>query len=128
MKKILIVCFMMIMLCNKSSIGYAETTSEQTYQEVVLSLIFPTMNNELYKMFGPGEEYDCPSIVEIKKLYKGTYVYEVTLQVVAYKTNQKPPYTKVTMTFNNTNGEWNLVSTKKTSIMTKKLDPCRLPQ
>jgi hypothetical protein len=108
--------------------GFAETTSEQTYQEVILSLIFPTMNNELYKIFGPGEEYDCPSIVKMKKLYKGTYVYEVTLQIIAYKTNQKPPYTLVTMTFNNTSGEYNLVSLKKASIMTKKIEPCRLPQ
>jgi len=128
MKKILILFFLLLMFVTKNSLGSAETTSEQTYQEVILSLIFPTMNNELYKIFGPGEEYDCPSIVKIKKLYKGTYVYEVTFQIIAYKTDQKPPFTLVTMTFNNTSGEYNLVSIKKASIMTKKTEPCKLPQ
>lgn len=126
MKKFIMI-FLTITLFTTSKPVSAITVQNEVLEDAVLSILFPGINNELYKMFGPGEQYDCAAISKIKKLYKGTYVFGATIQLVAYRDTQAPPFTLVKFNFTNESGEWKIKSITKEPIQTKTTSLCRPP-
>ncbi|PEJ48527.1 MULTISPECIES: DUF3888 domain-containing protein [unclassified Bacillus (in: firmicutes)] len=119
---ILLTC---LIVASKPASSFA--VQNEVLEDAVLSILFPSINSRLYKIFGPGEQYNCAAITNIKKKYNGTYVFEATIQLVAYKQNQQPPYTLVKFNFTNDNGEWNIRSVTQEPIQTKTTSICRPP-
>ncbi|WP_088041989.1 DUF3888 domain-containing protein [Bacillus sp. EAC] len=126
MKKGLIILMVLSMLII-SKPTYALTVQNEVLEDAVLSILFPRINSELFKMFGPGEKYNCAAITNLKKKYNGTYVFGATIQLVAYKPQQPPPYTLVKFNFTNDDGEWNIRSITKVPIRTQTTSICRPP-
>lgn len=126
MKKRLFIILLLLLLIN-SKPTFATAASNEVLEDAVLSILFPKINNELYKMFGPGEKYNCAAISSIKKKYNGTYVFGATIQLVAYKPSQLPPFTLVKFNFTNDEGEWDIKSITKEPIQTKTTNLCRPP-
>jgi len=126
MKKKIMILFVFLLLSNAKP-TYAVAAQNEVLEDAVLSILFPTINKELFNMFGPGEKYNCAAITNIKKKYNGTYVFSATIQMVAYKTQQNPPYTLVKFNFTNDDGVWSIKSVTKEPIQTKTTDLCRPP-
>lgn len=126
MKKVIVI-LLVFMIFSTSKPTYAITAQNEVLEDAVLSILFPTINKELYKMFGPGEKYNCAAISKIQKKYNGTYVFAATIQLVAYKPQQQPPYTLVKFNFSNDEGEWSIKSVTKEPIQTKLTNLCRPP-
>lgn len=126
MKRRLMIIIAMILLATTKP-NNALAVQNEVLEDAVLSILFPSINAQLYKMFGPGEKYNCAAITNLKKKYNGTYVFGATIQLVAYKPDQPPPYTLVKFNFSNDDGEWSIKSVTKESIQTKTTSLCRPP-
>ncbi|PGS47005.1 DUF3888 domain-containing protein [Bacillus sp. AFS041924] len=124
-KKFIII--LLFCLIGTSKPSYVFAVQNEMLEDAVLSILFPTINSRLYKMFGPGEQYNCAAITNLKKKYNGTYVFGATIQLVAYKQDQQPPYTLVKFNFSNDDGEWKIRSVTKEPIQTKTTSLCRPP-
>ncbi|PGL69922.1 DUF3888 domain-containing protein [Bacillus sp. AFS055030] len=126
MKRGVIIILLMCLIATAKPVNTFAVQNE-VLEDAVLSILFPTINKRLYKMFGPGEQYNCAALTNLKKKYKGTYVFEATIQLVAYKQEQQPPYTLVKFNFTNDDGEWSIRSVTKEPIQTKTTSLCRPP-
>ncbi|WP_088072137.1 DUF3888 domain-containing protein [Gottfriedia luciferensis] len=126
MKRRLMIIIAMILLATTKP-NNALAVQNEVLEDAVLSILFPSINAQLYKMFGPGGKYNCAAITNLKKKYNGTYVFGATIQLVAYKPDQPPPYTLVKFNFSNDDGEWSIKSVTKESIQTKTTSLCRPP-
>ncbi|MFF2875715.1 DUF3888 domain-containing protein [Gottfriedia sp. NPDC057991] len=121
------ITILLMCLIATSKPANAFAVQNEVLEDAVLSILFPSINNRLYKMFGPGEQYNCATITNIKKKYNGTYVFGATIQLIAYKQDQQPPYTLVKFNFSNDDGEWSIRSVTKEPIQTKTTSLCRPP-
>lgn len=114
-----------------SSPALASAPSLPMLEDAFFSVLFPQINAEIQKSYGEQKKYDCPEIVEMKKLYSGTYLFQSSIEVITY--NQKPqgkpepPFEKVRITFDNEQGEWEVKSTKLTRLPDSTSLTCRKP-
>ncbi|MDM5154041.1 DUF3888 domain-containing protein [Bacillus sp. DX1.1] len=90
-------------------------------EDALYSVLFPQINAAIQKQYGKQKPYDCPKIVSMKKLYSGTYLFRTVIEVTKYESGAGgkilPPFEKVSITFENDEGEWSV----------KKIDVKRLP-
>ncbi|PEB52703.1 hypothetical protein CON65_08230 [Bacillus pseudomycoides] len=79
-------------------------------EDALYSVLFPQINAAIEKHYGKLKPYDCPKIVSIKKLYSGTYLFQAVIEVTKYESGiggkVLPPFEKISITFNNEEGEW----------------------
>lgn len=114
-----------------SSAALASAPSFPMLEDAFYSVLFPQINEAIQKSYGEQKKYDCPKIAEMKKLYSGTYLFQSSIELITY--NQKPqgkpepPFEKVTITFDNEQGEWEVKSTKKTRLPDTTKLTCRKP-
>lgn len=112
-----IVCssFMFFALPNVSVAQYDAPLME----DALYSVLFPKINRAIEKQYGGLKPYECPRIISLKKMYSGTYLFQAVIEVTKYERvggKIAPPFEKVTITFNNEEGEWEV-----TKVVVKRL-------
>ncbi|PEL97959.1 DUF3888 domain-containing protein [Bacillus cereus] len=88
-------------------------------EDALYSVLFPKINKAIEKQYGSLKPYQCPKIISLKKVYSGTYLFQASIEVTKYERvagKIAPPFEKVTITFNNEEGEWEV-----TKISVKRL-------
>lgn len=88
-------------------------------EDALYSVLFPKINKAIEKQYGSLKPYQCPKIISLKKVYSGTYLFQAVIEVTKYEQvggRIVPPFEKVTITFNNEEGEWEV-----TKILVKRL-------
>ncbi|MGE7882413.1 DUF3888 domain-containing protein [Bacillus sp. NPDC094077] len=81
-------------------------------EDALYSVLFPKINKAIEKQYGSLKPYQCPKIISLKKVYSGTYLFRAVIEVTKYEQvggKIVPPFEKVTITFNNEEGEWEVV-------------------
>ncbi|PFM66441.1 hypothetical protein COJ48_00155 [Bacillus cereus] len=88
-------------------------------EDALYSVLFPKINRAIEKQYGGLKPYECPRIISLKKMYSGTYLFQAVIEVTKYERvggKIAPPFEKVTITFNNEEGEWEV-----TKVVVKRL-------
>ncbi|QWG27359.1 DUF3888 domain-containing protein [Bacillus mycoides] len=110
MRKLLyfIVCIS-FMLFVSPSVSVAQYDAP-LMEDALYSVLFPKMNEAIEKQYGKLKPFDCPKIISLKKLYSGTYLFQAVIEITKYESGiggkVLPPFEKISMTFNNEEGEW----------------------
>ncbi|MGH1288187.1 DUF3888 domain-containing protein [Bacillus toyonensis] len=113
----LIMCSIFILLASPS-VSVAQYDAP-LMEDALYSVLFPKINKAIEKQYGSLKPYQCPKIISLKKVYSGTYLFQTVIEVTKYEQiggKIVPPFEKVTITFNNEEGEWEV-----TKIIVKRL-------
>ncbi|MGG2015986.1 DUF3888 domain-containing protein [Bacillus sp. S10(2024)] len=90
-------------------------------EDALYSVLFPRINEAIQKHYGKQKPYECPKIVSMKKMYSGTYLFRASIEIIKYEPGvggkKLPPFEKVTIMFENDDGEWTV----------KNIDAKRMP-
>lgn len=119
MRKLLyfIVCSSVILFASPS-VSVAQYDAP-LMEDALYSVLFPKINKAIEKQYGSLKPYQCPKIISLKKVYSGTYLFQAVIEVTKYERvagKIAPPFEKVTITFNNEEGEWEV-----TKVLVKRL-------
>ena len=113
----LIMCSIFILFASPS-VSVAQYDAP-LMEDALYSVLFPKINKAIEKQYGSLKPYQCPKIISLKKVYSGTYLFQTVIEVTEYEQiggKIVPPFEKVTITFNNEEGEWEV-----TKIIVKRL-------
>ncbi|PEE28959.1 hypothetical protein COL24_16075 [Bacillus toyonensis] len=113
----LIMCSIFILFASPS-VSVAQYDAP-LMEDALYSVLFPKINKAIEKQYGSLRPYQCPKIISLKKVYSGTYLFQTVIEVTKYEQiggKIVPPFEKVTITFNNEEGEWEV-----TKIIVKRL-------
>ncbi|EOP30117.1 hypothetical protein IG5_00652 [Bacillus toyonensis] len=113
----LIMCSIFILFASPS-VSVAQYDAP-LMEDALYSVLFPKINKAIEKQYGSLKPYQCPKIISLKKVYSGTYLFQTVIEVTKYEQiggKIVPPFEKVTITFNNEEGEWEV-----TNIIVKRL-------
>ncbi|MEK4600808.1 DUF3888 domain-containing protein [Bacillus sp. FSL L8-0099] len=113
----LIMCSIFILIASPS-VSVAQYDAP-LMEDALYSVLFPKINKAIEKQYGSLKPYQCPKIISLKKVYSGTYLFQTVIEVTKYEQiggKIVPPFEKVTITFNNEEGEWEV-----TKIIVKRL-------
>ncbi|QPW49535.1 DUF3888 domain-containing protein [Bacillus thuringiensis] len=113
----LIMCSIFILFASPS-VSVAQYDAP-LMEDALYSVLFPKINKAIEKQYGSLKPYQCPKIISLKKVYSGTYLFQTVIEVTKYEQiggKIVPPFEKVTITFNNEKGEWEV-----TKIIVKRL-------
>ncbi|EJQ48211.1 hypothetical protein IEI_03742 [Bacillus wiedmannii] len=124
MRKLLyfIVCSSVILFASPSVL--VAQYDAPLMEDALYSVLFPKINKAIEKQYGSLKPYQCPKIISLKKVYSGTYLFQASIEVTKYERvagKIAPPFEKVTITFNNEEGEWEVskISVKRLPNDTK---------
>ncbi len=87
-----------------SSPVQAETVTKNDIQlrdDLIFIMLYPSIQQELKKQYGEIKQNYCGKITRIKKLPIGTYLFNVTVQVITFEGAHGPPNDLVKITFSN---------------------------
>ncbi|MBV7509726.1 DUF3888 domain-containing protein [Bacillus sp. sid0103] len=131
MKKSLLILIAFLTLFSSSSVK-AETITKKDVQlrdDVILNLLFPSIDKAIEKYFGKPKQYYCEQILQIKKLeYKNYRYFNATVQLTTFEGAHDFPYDLVTITFSNKNTmEWRAIDVKSRRLKPKEVGKCRHP-
>ena len=105
----------------------AKTVTENDIRlrdDLILNLLYPSIQKELEKQYGEGKQFECQKIIQIKRLPVGTYLFNVTVQLITFEDAHGPPNDLVSITFNNeTSLDWHAIDFKR-----KRLKPDEIPK
>lgn len=113
----LIMCSIFILFASPS-VSVAQYDAP-LMEDALYSVLFPKINKAIEKQYGSLKPYQCPKIISLKKVYSGAYLFQTVIEVTKYEQiggKIVPPFEKVTITFNNEEGEWEV-----TKIIVKRL-------
>ncbi|EJR60300.1 hypothetical protein IIO_03659 [Bacillus cereus VD115] len=113
----LIMCSIFILFASPS-VSVAQYDAP-LMEDALYSVLFSKINKAIEKQYGSLKPYQCPKIISLKKVYSGTYLFQTVIEVTKYEQiggKIVPPFEKVTITFNNEEGEWEV-----TKIIVKRL-------
>ncbi|WP_438318091.1 DUF3888 domain-containing protein [Sporosarcina sp. FA9] len=116
MKKSLLILLACLTLFSYSP-GQAETVTENDIRlrdDLILNLLYPSIQKELEKQYGEAKQFECQKIIQINRLPVGTYLFNVTVQLITFEDAHSPPNDLVTITFNNeTSQDWHAIDFKR---------------
>ncbi|KEK23681.1 DUF3888 domain-containing protein [Bacillus gaemokensis] len=119
MKKLFYFICSVFVLFSSPSV-FAAQYDPPLLEDALYSVLFPQINTAIEKHYGKQKPYDCPKIVSMKKLYSGTYLFQAVIEVTKYESGIGgkilPPFEKISITFNNDEGEWTV-----TKVVVKRL-------
>lgn len=105
----------------------AETVTENDIQlrdDVIFIMLYPLIQQELEKQYGEIKQNECAKIIKIERLPIGTYIFNVTVQLITFEGAHDPPNDLVTITFSNEKSlEWHVIDFKR-----KRLKPNEIPK
>ncbi|CEG27218.1 DUF3888 domain-containing protein [Bacillus sp. B-jedd] len=126
MKKRLLILLACLTLLSYSPVQ-AKTVTENEIglrDDLILTLLYPSIQKELEKQYGEGKQFECEKIIQIQRLPVGTYLFNVTVQLITFEDAHDPPNDLVTITFNNeTSLDWHAIDFKR-----KRLKPIEIPK
>ncbi|MGO4889445.1 DUF3888 domain-containing protein [Anaerobacillus sp. MEB173] len=111
----------------------AETVTKNDVElrdDVILNLLFPSIDKAIEKHFGKPKQYYCEQILQIKKKVEHkTYRYfNVTVQLTTFEGAHDFPYDLVTLTFSNKNSmEWRAIDVKSRTLKPNEITKCKHP-
>ena len=105
----------------------AKTVTENDIQlrdDVIFIMLYPLIQQELKKQYGEITQNECDKIIKIEKLPTGTYIFNVTVQLITFEGAHGPPNDLVTITFSNEKTlDWHAIDFKR-----KRLKPNEIPK
>lgn len=105
----------------------SETKNDvQLRDDLIINLLYPLISKEIEQHYGEIKQYYCANILQIKKLEKGSYYFDVTVQVTTFEGAHNPPFDLVTITFSNRSIDWRIIDFKSRRLMPYE-DQCRKP-
>lgn len=132
MKKSLLILIACITLFSFSPVQ-AETVTKNDVQlrdDVILNLLYPSIDKALEKHFGKSKQWYCQRILQIKKVkpYETYSYFNVTVQVTTFEGAHDFPYDLVTITFSNKyTMEWRAIDVKSRRLKPNEITKCRHP-
>lgn len=132
MKKCLVILIACLTLFSFSPVQ-AETVTKNDVQlsdDIILNLLFPSINKAIEKHFGKPKQYYCQHILQIyEKVEHETYRYfNVTVQLTTFEGAHDFPYDLVTITFSNKyTMEWQAIDVKSRRLKPNEITECRHP-
>ncbi|MFJ8235410.1 DUF3888 domain-containing protein [Ureibacillus sp. NPDC094379] len=127
MKKSLLILLACLTLFSYSPVQ-AKTVTENDIRlrdDLILNLLYPSIQKELEKQYGEGKQFECQKIIQIKRLPVGTYLFNVTVQLITFEDAHGPPNDLVTITFNNeTSLDWHAIDFKRKRLKTNEIPKC----
>lgn len=127
MKKNLLILLACLTLFTYSPVQ-AKTVTENDIQlrdDLILNLLYPSIQKELEKQYGEGKQFECQKIIQIKRLPVGTYLFNVTVQLITFEDAHGPPNDLVTITFNNeTSLDWHAIDFKRKRLKQNEIPKC----
>lgn len=111
----------------------AETVTKNDIQlrdDLILNLLFPSIDKALEKHFGKPKQYYCEQILQIKKEepYETYSYFNVTVQLTTFEGAHDFPYDLVTITFSNKYSmEWQAIDVKSRRLKPNEIIECRHP-
>ena len=130
MKKSLVILIAFLTLFSYSPVQ-AETVTENDIQlrdDLIFIMLYPSIQKELEKQYGEVKQIECEKIIQIKRLPVGTYLFNVTVQVITFEGAHGPPNDLVTITFSNEKTlEWHAIDFKRKRLKPNEITKCRHP-
>jgi hypothetical protein len=130
MKKSLLILIACLTLFSYSPVK-SETLTENDIQlrdDVIFIMLYPLIQQELEKQYGEITQNECGKIIKIEKLPIGTYLINVTVQVITFEGAHGPPNDLVTITFSNEKSlEWHAIDFKRKRLKPNEIPKCRHP-
>ncbi|MCP8968664.1 DUF3888 domain-containing protein [Ectobacillus ponti] len=118
-------------LCLSASPCVQAAQSPDMLEDALYSVLFPKINMAVEKHYGRTQKYDCLKIASMKKVYSGTYVFQAEIELITFRAvpggEPKPPFEKVTIPFNNEEGEWEAGPVKIQKLPDDTKLKCRKP-
>ncbi|WP_186673966.1 DUF3888 domain-containing protein [Sporosarcina sp. BP05] len=126
MKKSLLILLACLTLFSYSPVQ-AKTVTENDIQlrdDVIFIMLYPLIQQELKKQYGEITQNECDKIIKIEKLPTGTYIFNVTVQLITFEGAHGPPNDLVKITFSNEKTlDWHAIDFKR-----KRLKPSEIPK
>ncbi|MFD5853910.1 DUF3888 domain-containing protein [Cytobacillus pseudoceanisediminis] len=132
MKKSLLILIACLTFFSCSPVQ-AETVTKndvQLHDDVILNLLWPSIDKALEKHFGIQKQFYCDRILQIKKVepYETYSYFNVTVQVTTFEGAHDIPYDLVTITFSNKYSmEWRAIDVKSRKLKPNQVPECRHP-
>lgn len=106
----------------------AEAVTENDVQlrdDVISTLLYPSIQKELEKQYGKAPQTECDKITQIKRLPVGTYIFNVTVQMITFEGAHDPPNDLVTITFSNKKSlDWQAINFKRKRLKPNEITKC----
>ena len=104
------------------------TNEIQLRDDLIFILLYPLIQEELKKQYGEIKQNDCANITQIKKSRQGSYMFEVTVQVITFEGAHNPPNDLVTITFTNSDYQgWQVIEFKSKRLKKNEKHECKQP-
>ncbi|WP_026575628.1 DUF3888 domain-containing protein [Bacillus sp. UNC438CL73TsuS30] len=130
MRKSLLILIAYLTLFSYSPVK-AETVTKNDVQlrdDLILSMLYPSIQQELKKQYGEIKQNNCANITRVKKLRQGSYLFNVTVQVRTFEGAHNPPHDLVTITFSNEKTlKWQAIDFKSKRLKPTEITKCRHP-
>ncbi|WP_078382508.1 DUF3888 domain-containing protein [Sutcliffiella halmapala] len=132
MKKSLLIWIACLTIFSCSPVQAENVTKNdiQLRDDVILNLLFPSIDRALEKHFGKLKQFYCPQILQIKeKVEHETYRYfNITVQLTTFEGAHDFPFDLVTITFSNKNSlEFRAIDVKSRRLNSNEITECRHP-
>jgi hypothetical protein len=132
MKKNLLILIASLTLFSFSPVQAKNLTKNdvQLRDDVILNLLFLSIDKALEKHFGKSKQWYCQRIIQIKKVepYETYGYFNVTVQVTTFEGAHDFPYDLVTITFSNKYSmEWQAIDVKSRTLKPNEVTKCRHP-
>jgi hypothetical protein len=132
MKKSLLILMSCLTLFSFSPVQAEFLTKNdvQLRDDVILNLLFPSIDKALKKHFGKSKQWDCQRILQIQKVepYETYSYFNVIIQVKTFEGAHDFPYDLVTIIFSNKYSmEWRPIEVKSKRLKPNEITECRGP-
>lgn len=106
-----------------------EMNRELLLEDLLFAKFFPDISRAMVVHYGESKQFMCPRIVDLKKRWSGSYLFEVTLEVETFEGPHNPPHDLVTITFRNDERGWQVkqFTAKRLARGEHRHPPCRDP-
>lgn len=122
--------FSLVAFVPTANAAPADQYSGEYYQDALLSLLFPSLNDAITKHYGKQMKYDCTTITKMKKLYPNSYVFSIEIQARKYEKIVEPPYELLTASYDNRTGVYKMTEFKASPLKNNEIPEalkCRGP-
>lgn len=82
-----------------------EESKEELYEDLLSALLFQHIDCAIESYYGKPKQFSNPKILEIKRLEKGSYYFEATIQVETFDVEQKSNHSTDIITIRNDDGD-----------------------
>ena len=106
--------------CNIKQINYSNPveSKEKLYEDFLSILLTPYLDNAIESYYGRPKNYNEIKVIDIKRVEKGSYFFDVTLQVKTLDDAKNPTGLEI-ITIRNDEGDIDVVNYKHEDVPVK---------